>query len=404
MEPENFPGRFCLDKLDEKQFVTSLEGQKDLVKTCLSNIWSELPGSKERKLALDKCAEMITAAIHTSLGLSTPRLKNLGQGEPWWNDSCREAVRNLRQIWQFQTFDASLSINNPSAPLVLSEARAKLRKIVKTAKREYYRKVIEELDHKTIFHAVKWPSSVKQYTSPPIQRADGLEKQKTLRQELLTPPPYTNSEYIEYPNLYTESRENPVQWHPCSIQEVELGIFHAGNTSPGADEIPPMVVKKAWPIFKEEITQLFQLCLEEGYHAPVFKTAILCALPKPGKRNRSLPQSYRLIALLSCLGKGLERVVAKRLSNIALKNGPISSLHFGAFPGRSAIDATATLTHDVEKAFENHDVLTALAFDIKGAFDRVSEKRLVQRLWEQKIPLPLLRWVSSFLTERKAAV
>ena len=69
------------------------------------------------------------------------------------------------------------------------------------------------------------------------------------------------------------------------IAQVESRIFHAGNTSPGADEIPLMVVKKAWPIFKEEITRLFQLCLEEGYHPLVFKTAILCALPKRSKRN-----------------------------------------------------------------------------------------------------------------------
>lgn len=73
-------------------------------------------------------------------------------------------------------------------------------------------------------------------------------------------------------------------------------------------------------------------------------------------------------------------MVAKRLSNIALKNRLISSLHFGAVPGRSAIDAAATLTHNVEKIFKNHDVLAVLAFDIKGASDRVSEKRLVQRL------------------------
>lgn len=99
-----------------------MEVQKDFVKTCLSNILSELPGSKERKLALNKCVERMSAIIHASLELSIPRLKNLGQGEPWWNDSCREAVKNLRQIQQFQTLDASLSINNLSAPLVLSEA------------------------------------------------------------------------------------------------------------------------------------------------------------------------------------------------------------------------------------------------------------------------------------------
>lgn len=64
---------------------------------------------------------------------------------------------------------------------------------------------------------MKWPFSVRPYMSPPIQRADGtlatdrLEKQKTLKEELLTPPPYTNNGYTEYPNLYTETRENPVQ-------------------------------------------------------------------------------------------------------------------------------------------------------------------------------------------------
>ena len=55
------------------------------------------------------------------------------------------------------------------------------------------------------------------------------------------------------------------------------------------------------------------------------------------------------------------------------------------------MDAAATLTHDVEKTFANKDILTALAFDIKGAFDRVSKTRLVQRLLEQKISLPPIR-------------
>ena len=78
-------------------------------------------------------------------------------------------------------------------------------------------------------------------------------------------------------------------------------------------------LKKAWPVYKEEVTRLFQSCLEEGSHPSVFKNATLCALPKPGKCPRSLPRSYRLIALLSCLGKVLERVVARRLAHIALK-------------------------------------------------------------------------------------
>lgn len=82
--------------------------------------------------------------------------------------------------------------------------------------------------------------------------------------------------------------------------------------------------------------------------------------------------------------------MAKRLGHIALKHGLISPLHFGAIAGRSAVDTAATLTHDIEKAFQSQEVLTALAFDIKGAFDRVSESRLTKRLWEQNIPITLI--------------
>ena len=56
-----------------------------------------------------------------------------------------------------------------------------------------------------------------------------------------------------------------------------------GNTSQGADGIPLIIIKKAWPDVKNEITQLFQLCLKESYYLLVFKTAIFCALPKPEK-------------------------------------------------------------------------------------------------------------------------
>ena len=45
-----------------------------------------------------------------------------------------------------------------------------------------------------------------------------------------------------------------------------------------------------------------------------------------------------------------------------------------------------------------------MAFDIKGAFDRVTDTRLIKRLWKQNIPLSIIRWVASFLNNRTAAV
>ncbi len=42
--------------------------------------------------------------------------------------------------------------------------------------------------------------------------------------------------------------------------------------------------------------------------------------------------------------------------------------------------AAATLTHDIEKSFQKQEILIALAFDIKGAFDRIMDYRFIQRL------------------------
>lgn len=82
-----------------------------------------------------------------------------------------------------------------------------------------------------------------------------------------------------------------------------------------------------------KITELFQLCLGEGYHPLAFKNTTLCALPKPKKRPQELPQSYWLIALLFSLGKALENIVARRLGQMALKHCSVISLHFRVIAG-----------------------------------------------------------------------
>ena len=188
-----------------------------------------------------------------------------------------------------------------------------------------------------------------------------------------------------------ESRDSIMEWHTCSNKEVEETILHAGNTSQGVDEVLSLIIKKAWPILANKITLLFQLCLNEGYQLTVFKTAILFALLKLGNRPKYLTRSYYLIPLLSYLEKVLERILARRLARIALKFRLISLLYFVAILRQSALDTACTLPHDVERAWEQEDILTTLAFDIKDAFDEVSKERLTERLWKQKIPLSLIR-------------
>lgn len=113
-------------------------------------------------------------------------------------------------------------------------------------------------------------------------------------------------------------------------------------------------------------------------------------LPKGSKRDWSNPRSYRLIALLSVLGKALERVIARSLAWTAVKQRVLHPQHFGALPGRSATDLASSLIHDVEKSWSQGRKASMLTLDIEGAFDAVLPGRLVRRLRAQGWPTSLL--------------
>jgi hypothetical protein len=80
-------------------------------------------------------------------------------------------------------------------------------------------------------------------------------------------------------------------------------------------------------------------------------------------------KSYRVISLLSCLGK---------------------------------VVAIAQLVSKVEDAWNQKQTVLALLLDVKGAFDRVSKQRLLRRILEVSITGNIVRWVDSFLLDRRA--
>ncbi|KAG0156970.1 hypothetical protein PDIDSM_4153 [Penicillium digitatum] len=118
-----------------------------------------------------------------------------------------------------------------------------------------------------------------------------------------------------------------------------------------------------------------------------WKVAEVAMIPKVGKKDKSSVRSWRPIALLSCLSKGLERIVAKRIAWTARTHGVLSPQHAGALPKLSATDLVASFTHDAEMALSQNKQVT-----------------LVTMMGEQGWPRELLLLVDSFLTGRKARV
>lgn len=86
----------------------------------------------------------------------------------------------------------------------------------------------------------------------------------------------------------------------------------------GMDRVTVRLLQAAWPEIGNIVAALYQGFLQQGYHPEAFRTAEVAIIPKAG-RDPSSVRAYQPIALLSCLGKGLERLVARKMSYLAVK-------------------------------------------------------------------------------------
>jgi hypothetical protein len=123
-------------------------------------------------------------------------------------------------------------------------------------------------------------------------------------------------------------------------------------------------------------------------------------VPKPGKEDYSLPKCYRPVALLKCLGKLLEKMVATCLTHDITSLHLISTTQFGAHPYFSMINTGLCLTHDVETAHTLGGVYSSLLFDIQGFFNNVNHGRLTALIESLGFALEIYRWAKSFLKDR----
>ena len=97
------------------------------------------------------------------------------------------------------------------------------------------------------------------------------------------------------------------------------------------------------------------------------------------------------------MGKWIKKVIVTRLLYYAMKHRLIHPNQFGAMPGKLTTDAAMCLTHDIHAA-NNHNLFTSLlTFDITGYFNNVNDNRLLAILQDKVIPLPICKWIQSFV-------
>jgi hypothetical protein len=108
---------------------------------------------------------------------------------------------------------------------------------------------------------------------------------------------------------------------------VRTALFQQSNQkAPGRDSLGMPILKALFEWDSDRVTALVRQCLRLGYHPRDWKIAKGICIPKPGKKAYDQAKSFRVISLLSCLGKLVGKVVATLIADTVEENG---ALHLG---------------------------------------------------------------------------
>ncbi|EXU95447.1 reverse transcriptase domain protein [Metarhizium robertsii] len=348
---------------------------------------------------LDTLAAALVDLLQSAARAAGRPVRKGTRSAPWWTDECAEAAAEYRAIRRILPLGFSQEVQL---------ARREFQRVVRRAKRQYWRNLIDGFsDSASVYKAVRWLKSPGAFQPPPLQIGDDvyeaqLDKANALRRSTLERR--TAADDITNPWIPVRPVRKIPFAQEITLEEAEDATIKTGNTSPGADNITVKLLQAVWDIIGGHVCRLYQGCLTVGHHPGVFREAEVVMIPKPGKRNLSTPRAWRPISLLFCLGKGLERLIARRLAWASIHYAVLHPQQAGALPKRSAVDLVAALIHDIEEAFARGEVATLVTADIQGAFDTAMCNRLVLRLREQGWPDNLARWAGSFMSGRSARV
>ncbi|TFY57752.1 hypothetical protein EVJ58_g6827 [Rhodofomes roseus] len=284
---------------------------------------------------LDRAAEGLTEAMQEANIKAAKIRKPSNKARPWWTPELQQAnARVASQRSQNLAHHRQWGVQSTDITTQIKKSRSYFKRLYKKARSNWVTETLEKATSKDIWGFSKWGKGIRTYQSPAISRGPDkapavshTEKCDALRDELFQPPPPL--EGIPEPDLDTVHAED-LPDVPVTSEEVRSSIFEQGaDKAAGMSQCQFRILRWSWQVAEEVETALMHHCLKTGYHPKSWRKAIAVALPKPRKPDYTNPRAYRLIQLLECLGKALERIVAMRLAYLVSTLNLVPANQFG---------------------------------------------------------------------------
>jgi hypothetical protein len=144
-------------------------------------------------------------------------------------------------------------------------------------------------------------------------------------------------------------------------------------------------------------------CLRLSHFPKPWKETKVITLPKPGK-DPKFPKNLHPISLLSTASKLLEKIILKIVQRHIEERGLLNASQFGFRALHSTTLHCMMLMDHVTLNFNNNMPAVAAFLNIEKAFDTTLHLGLLYKLSKLHFLISLIKFISSFLSQRKFRV
>ena len=258
-----------------------------------------------------------------------------------------------------------------------------------------------------------WWRTLKQFIKPeqssslPPLYKDGVVYPDSKEQAYILNEFFVNQTILNDDNAFIPATvplpQNVLNQVVTTPQEVELILksLKLGKAA-GPDAVNNRILKELALPLSVPLADLFNLSLCKGKVPNIWKEANVTPIFK--KDDPSMISNYRPIAILSTIGKVLEKIVHKNLFNFTRDHEILTSLQSGFIPGDSTVNQLVDIYNTFCRALDDGKEVRAVFCDVSKAFDRVWHQGLLYKLQLIGISGSLLLWFKNYLDNRKQRV